>query len=204
MTQKRRDKHSTEYGLWTREQPELDSKYGFVATNIDWLWRNYKTGLWMLKEEKRYSYLPKLYQYQCYSLIDECAIIDPNYRGLHTIVFENTSPEDGRICLDGREISNKDLVEFLSFKKELSWYTSSVPARLFGRKVNWNSPGEAWLAGEKGLPPPALARHRRVMIAAERMAIDRMVPEPLRLIYVGLLQTIELAIDKFGLEEWRV
>ena len=61
-----------------------------------------------------------------------------------------------------------------------------------------------WLAGEKGLPPPALARHRRVMIAAERMAIDRMVPEPLRLIYAGLLQTIELAIDKFGLEEWRV
>jgi len=61
-----------------------------------------------------------------------------------------------------------------------------------------------WLAGEKGLPPPSLARHRRVLIAAERLAIDMLVPEPLRLIYEGLLKTIELAIDKFGLEEWRV
>jgi len=61
-----------------------------------------------------------------------------------------------------------------------------------------------WLAGEKGLPPPALARHRRGVIAAERLAIDMLVPEPLRLIYAGLLQTIELALDKFGLEEWRV
>ena len=60
-----------------------------------------------------------------------------------------------------------------------------------------------WLAGEKGLPPPALSRHRRVMIAAERMAADMTVPQPIRLTYRHFLVRIELAINKYELEEWR-
>ena len=55
MTRKRYDKHSTEFGLWLREQKELDSKFGYVATNLDYMWKNYKTGLWMFLEEKRYN-----------------------------------------------------------------------------------------------------------------------------------------------------
>lgn len=61
-----------------------------------------------------------------------------------------------------------------------------------------------WLAGEKGLPPPALSRHRRVMIAAEKLAIDRTVPKLLRWVYHGFLRGVEQAIDRGGLEEWRV
>jgi len=61
-----------------------------------------------------------------------------------------------------------------------------------------------WLAGEKGLPPPALARHRRVMIAAERMVIDNNVPQVLRYIYGRFIVDIGLAIDEHGLDEWRV
>ena len=54
MTQKRRDGNSTEFGLWLREQPEIDSKYGYVTTNIDFFWCNYKSNEWMLIEEKRF------------------------------------------------------------------------------------------------------------------------------------------------------
>jgi len=145
MTQKRRDRQSTEYGLWTREQPELDSKYGFVATNIDWLWRNYKTGLWMLKEEKRRGFLPKLYQVQMYRIIDKCALRgDPNYQGFHVIIFENTNPDDGRICLDGREVNREDIIGFLRFEKDLSWYASNIPITSLGRKIDWNDVGEPW------------------------------------------------------------
>ena len=43
MTQKRRDDHSTEFGLWLREQDDLDSKKGYIATNIDYVWINYKS-----------------------------------------------------------------------------------------------------------------------------------------------------------------
>ena len=61
-----------------------------------------------------------------------------------------------------------------------------------------------WLAGEKGLPPPALSRHRRVMIAAERMVSDTSVPSSLRYVYGIFLQDTKRAIVNYGLEEWRV
>ena len=44
MTKRRNDSHSTEYGLWLRDEPSIDSSLGYVATNIDYIWRNYKTG----------------------------------------------------------------------------------------------------------------------------------------------------------------
>ena len=55
MTRKRNDKHSTEFGLWLREQECIDSSKGFIATNLDYVWSNYKTGEWLLIEEKRYN-----------------------------------------------------------------------------------------------------------------------------------------------------
>ena len=54
MTKPRYDKHSTEFGLWLREQEEINSRHGFVASNLDYIWQNYKTKQWMLIEEKRY------------------------------------------------------------------------------------------------------------------------------------------------------
>jgi len=53
MTKRRNDSHSTEYGLWLRDEPSIDSSLGYVATNIDYIWRNYKTGDWMIQEGKK-------------------------------------------------------------------------------------------------------------------------------------------------------
>ena len=61
-----------------------------------------------------------------------------------------------------------------------------------------------WLAGEKGLPPPSLARHRRVLIAAEKMASDTSVPLPIRGVYSEFLREVNAVIDIGRLEEWRV
>jgi len=116
MTVQRRDSHSTEFGLWIREQSEIDSAKGFVATNIDYVWRNYKTGEWMMIEEKRYNNQPKFPQTELFSLVDKCAKIDPKYSGFHFLVFENTSPDDGKTFLDGKEISNEELIKFLQFR----------------------------------------------------------------------------------------
>ena len=130
MTQQRRDNNSTEYGIWLRQQPELDSELGFVTTNIDYLWMNYKTSEYMFKEEKRHGKMPKKYQVSIYQLLDKLASEDSeNYRGFHCVVFENTSPEDGHIFLDGKFITITDLKEFLIFEKPEDWYQSWFPAQ---------------------------------------------------------------------------
>ena len=118
MTRQRNDNHSTEFGLWLREQEELDSKLGYVATNLDYIWSNYKTGQWMLLEEKRYMSEPTFSQHEQFNKIHKACLGDTGYCGLHLIQFEKTSPEDGAIFLDRHEISKAELVKFLqTFEK---------------------------------------------------------------------------------------
>lgn len=119
MTKPRYDTHGTEFGSWLRVQPEIDSGLGYVATNVDYMWRNYKTGLWMLIEEKRHSRQPKRWQQQMFGILDKVSRRDPNYRGFHILVFEKTSPEDGRMWLDGELITRQGLIGFLTFAKEV-------------------------------------------------------------------------------------
>jgi hypothetical protein len=117
MTQKRWDEHSTEFGLWLRERKEIDSSLGYVATNVDYMWRNYKTGKWMLIEEKRFMAKVKRWQQEMFKLLTWCAKHHPRFRGFHVIQFEKTSPQDGKIFLDGTEISEHDLIEFLKMER---------------------------------------------------------------------------------------
>ena len=115
MTAKRQDNHSTEFGLWLREQEEIDSSLGFVATNIDYMWKNYKTGDWMLIEEKRYNSNPKYAQRELFLKINSVCEKDPQYHGLHLVTFEKTGPEDGKIFYGKNkgEISRDELLFFL-------------------------------------------------------------------------------------------
>ena len=127
MTQKRRDNASTEFGLWLRYQNEIDSKLGFVTSNIDYVWRNYKTKEYMLIEEKRFGWFPRFYQIKTYGLIDEPHRGKNNYRGFHILIFEMTNPEDGRVWLDGKIISRDQLIQWLCFKAPPDWYTTYLP-----------------------------------------------------------------------------
>jgi hypothetical protein len=115
MTRKRIDNNSTEFGLWLREQPEIDSKDGYVATNIDYVWHNYNNHLWMLIEEKRFHCRPRTWQKDVFTLVHALCYLDKNYRGFHVLVFENTSPDDGKMWLDEKLISRDDLIQFLQF-----------------------------------------------------------------------------------------
>lgn len=116
MTAQRRDKHSTEFGLWLRQQNEIDSALGFLATNIDYMWCNYKTGAWMLIEEKRHGKLVRPWQRQLFKKLHEACKNAKDYKGFHLLAFENTSPEDGKIFLDRKEITKADLIKFLRFE----------------------------------------------------------------------------------------
>jgi hypothetical protein len=116
MTRQRNDSHSTEFGLWLRDQKVIDSSLGYVTTNIDYLWQNYKTGKWMLIEEKRYCRATTFSQQQMFNIIDKICKGDPLYCGFHVLIFENTSPEDGHIFLDGKQITTEQLLSFLMFR----------------------------------------------------------------------------------------
>jgi hypothetical protein len=115
MTSKRRDNHSTEFGLWLREQKEIDSQLGFTATNIDYVWRNYKTGEWMLIEEKRYQTECKGWQQQIFKILDKAAKNDPLYHGFFLIQFECTNPDDGKIWIDHKPATKEELLKLLQF-----------------------------------------------------------------------------------------
>ncbi len=115
MTQQRRDTHSTEFGIWLRNQSQIDSSLGFTATNIDYMWQNYKTGEWMLIEEKRYMTSVKFPQSKMFEILHR-AISDSKYKGLHILIFEKTSPYDGKVYLDGKEVTVEQLVSFLRFE----------------------------------------------------------------------------------------
>ena len=132
MTDQRRDGKGTEFGLWLRGQlpdqqtdvTKIDSKLGFLATNIDYLWRNWKNNQFMFIEEKRYEHYPKVWQIRSFEVVNrQC--VQPgtrDYCGFHILIFENTNPDDGQIWLDGRFITSQDLLDFLAFEKEVSWY----------------------------------------------------------------------------------
>ena len=115
MTRQRNDEHSTELGLWLRQQPAIDSKLGFVATNIDYLWSNYKTKQWLLIEEKRYGRKPAFSQRQLSAILNKVAQYDKNYCGFYLVVFENTSPLDGLIWINHKEANADSLTKLLRF-----------------------------------------------------------------------------------------
>lgn len=121
MTVARRDTHSTEFGLWLRKQPEIDSSFGFVATNLDYVWSNYKTREWMLIEEKRFNKQPHRWQLELFRRIESAIKQSPEkqfFKGFHLLVFENTSPDDGKMWLDHCQISKPELLSFLRFEND--------------------------------------------------------------------------------------
>lgn len=117
MTQRRHDNHSTEFGLWLREQNEIDSKLGYITTNLDFVWRNYKTGEWILIEEKRYKKDCAQWQKEIFSILHKASRNDKNYKGFYFVQFEKTSPEDGRIWINYKEATKQELINILKFQK---------------------------------------------------------------------------------------
>lgn len=116
MTRQRNDNHSTEFGLWLRQQKEIDSHLGYVTSNIDFLWTNYKTGQWMFIEEKRYMSDVTYPQKQMFAKLHRACSDEPGYEGFHILRFERTNPDDGRIYLNDIEIDVYQLIAFLRFE----------------------------------------------------------------------------------------
>lgn len=120
MTRQRNDDHSTEFGLWLRQQPLIDSSLGFSATNLDYIWCKHTSGQWMLLEEKRHMCNVTWSQRQLYQRLHSAIINSSSaggYQGVHLIQFEKTDPTDGRVYVNGNEVTVEDLIRILQFKQ---------------------------------------------------------------------------------------
>jgi len=154
VTRKRNDNHSTEFGLWLRNEDfeycqaevvkpkreqirkvdPIESGRGFVTTNLDFIWRNYKKGFWMLIEEKRNASKMYYSQKKTFKKLHQ-SIQDQGYKGFHLIRFEETNPNDGRIILDNEGaftpnnnylITKSKLIEFLQFEAKSDYYETKT------------------------------------------------------------------------------
>ena len=116
MTMQRRDNQGTEFTNWVRTPEELGSNKGYIATDIDLVWENYKKKLFMLLEEKSHLLEPSFCQWKQFRRRHIINLPKEEYMGFHIIQFENLGPEDGRIFLDRKEISKERLISFLKFE----------------------------------------------------------------------------------------
>jgi hypothetical protein len=114
-TRKRNDNHGTEFGTWIRNRERVSSKLGYIATDLDYVWENYKTKQIMLIEEKRYMSKLTFAQTQTFRKLDDIMKLSPHYCGFHLLQFEHKDPTDGRIFWNGDCINSDDLLDKLQF-----------------------------------------------------------------------------------------
>ncbi|MBM3182272.1 MAG: hypothetical protein FJZ86_18290 [Chloroflexi bacterium] len=121
MTKQRilNDGKDSDFSSWLRMQDEISSEKGFISTDIDFLWRNYKTGEWMILEEKTHGAIVPRWQGQFLMLIDSLGEKDKLYKGTYLVRFENTDPDNGRIMVNKRLLSRNDFISFLRFELKI-------------------------------------------------------------------------------------
>lgn len=124
MIRQSMDGSGTPFSHWLRKQnyylPSCNAPECFTFVNVDYVLRCYKgplAGKWMFIEEKRHqSTIKTRAQEETFKTIEKNGCLDPDFCGFHLIQFENTSPEDGRVYVDGQEIDIETLLSFLRFE----------------------------------------------------------------------------------------
>jgi hypothetical protein len=110
---------SLEFSRWIRKHLP-DSSTGYMVGNLDWILWNYKTRRLILLEEKTHGaqvapwFSRMMREVFAPALKSYCDKNGIEFKGFHVITFQNTSPQDGIIKLDGTEISEEDLIVLLS------------------------------------------------------------------------------------------
>lgn len=98
-----------------------DSGKGYLVTDIDFNIFNYKTKDRMLIEVKQHGSQMQTWQRREYEDLARwigqgCEKDGWHWHGAHVIVFEGTNCQDGKIFLDGKAVTEAELIKFLSFQ----------------------------------------------------------------------------------------
>lgn len=134
MTKQRQYGEDTPLNNWIRSHPALDSRYGYVGTDVDLTWYNYDKAFIMLLEHKERMGVVGPSQEATLAVLDQAltwGLSDPSrkliarrypipervyYCGLHTIRCENTSPLDGAVYIDDVKVTQAQFLQFLQFE----------------------------------------------------------------------------------------
>lgn len=105
---------------WTRKKLPESSETGFTVNDIDLVLRNYKTKKIMLLEIKCQMAVLTLSQSQIKMLFDK--VLNNGlpkegwqYLGFHLLQFEKTFFHDGKVFFDGKEKTEAEIIDLLSF-----------------------------------------------------------------------------------------
>lgn len=118
----------TDFSIWVRHADQLESnRYRISIHDRDWVIERglnpaFGQALTMLVEEKTHLKEVPLQQLAMLRKFHEMCRADKRWMGSHVLQFENTSPLNGRIFLDGIEISIEQLIQFIRFEQPKSWY----------------------------------------------------------------------------------
>lgn len=124
----------TDFGAWLRVQPELDSRQvGLSIQNLDYIVHRYKfknCQAVMLIEEKTRGGKVSFAQRDTHGVIDQALryannqfiktargdVMRLRYCGYHVLTFENTTPDNGAMWWNNREIDRATLIRLLRFE----------------------------------------------------------------------------------------
>jgi hypothetical protein len=113
-----------EFSHWIREKlPSSDT--GLMVSDLDFILQNYKTKKIMLVEVKKFGANPKEWQKSLFTFLHNIFLVGVpllscstkyrnwSYLGFHLITFKGSKLSEG-LLLDKNEISEQDLIKFLS------------------------------------------------------------------------------------------
>jgi hypothetical protein len=107
-----------------------ETKLCLSIHNLDYVIINYKLKKIMLIEEKRYNSELSYSQIESFKVINGFMSTgnynDYKYCGFHIIIFENTTPNDGKMWFDNILINEDKLIEILDFKGNEFWYINNL------------------------------------------------------------------------------
>lgn len=108
------------FSEWIRNKLPNTST-GQTVTDLDFIFKNHKTKQIMMLEVKTRNASLKKHQQITFSEISHFlrlgyATSDWRYYGFHLLVFERTCFADGKAFLDNKQITEQELIDYLSFK----------------------------------------------------------------------------------------
>jgi len=112
--------NDVELSDWIREKLPLPST-GYGVTDVDLALYSWKSNRFMLIEVKKKMFEIKFAQRSFFAMLNKRLRKTPTetddweYLGFHLITFENTFFHDGKVFLDHIEVSEQELIDFLSF-----------------------------------------------------------------------------------------
>lgn len=117
---------ATPFSAWLRALPApLDSRT-CVAHNLDYVWHNYRDGWLLTIEEKRFGGQSDRSQQDTHNTVAQLlrvasgTVVETlrgprpiHYHGHYVVRFENTTPDDGALWINGAPSARDDVIALL-------------------------------------------------------------------------------------------